>query len=255
MRKRIFEIIEVAQEGDRTSFVYDAIMLGVIAISIVPMTFKTPLRLFVQTEAVATICFSIDYFLRLFTADYKLKSRSVGAFLKYPFTPWAIIDLLSILPAITTLNKGFVMLRLCRALKTLRVVRVLKIFRYSQSLELVFKVVRKSKDVLLAVCGLAFGYIFLCALVIFNAEPDSFNTFFDAVYWATVSLTTVGYGDICPVTPLGRIIAMISAFFGIAFIALPASIVTAGYMEILKEEREKRENRSMEVVHTPTDNN
>ena len=78
----------------------------------------------------------------------------------------------------------------------------------------------------------------VAALVIFNVEPDSFNTFFDAVYWATVSLTTVGYGDIYPVSTMGRIITMLSSVFGIAIVALPAGIITAGYMtEIQKENR------------------
>ncbi|MEG2328896.1 potassium channel family protein [Anaerorhabdus sp.] len=71
------------------------------------------------------------------------------------------------------------------------------------------------------------------ALLIFNIEPDSFNTFYDAVYWATVSLTTVGYGDIYPVSEFGRLITMISSIFGIAIIALPAGIITAGYMDAL----------------------
>ena len=79
------------------------------------------------------------------------------------------------------------------------------------------------------------AYIFVSALVIFNVEADSFNTFFDAIYWATVSLTTVGYGDIYPVTTAGRIITMISSLFGIAVVALPAGIITAGYMEIIEK--------------------
>ena len=77
----------------------------------------------------------------------------------------------------------------------------------------------------------------MSALVIFNVEPDSFSSFFDAVYWATVSLTTVGYGDIYPVSVFGRIITMLSSILGIAIVALPAGIITAGYMtEIQKEE-------------------
>ena len=74
-------------------------------------------------------------------------------------------------------------------------------------------------------------YIVISALIIINIEPDSFNNYFDAVYWATVSLTTVGYGDIYPVTSLGKVITMISSFFGIAIIALPSGIITAGFME------------------------
>ena len=71
----------------------------------------------------------------------------------------------------------------------------------------------------------------ISALVIFNVEPESFNSFFDAIYWATVSLTTMGYGDIYPVTTIGRIVTMVSSVFGIAIIALPSGIITAGYMD------------------------
>ena len=79
----------------------------------------------------------------------------------------------------------------------------------------------------------------ISALVIFSVEPDSFNTYFDAVYWATVSLTTVGYGDIYPVSVMGRLIAMISSVLGIAIVALPSGIITAGYMAELSKEKEK----------------
>ena len=78
---------------------------------------------------------------------------------------------------------------------------------------------------------LAAAYVMISALVIFNAEPDTFDTFFDAIYWATVSLTTMGYGDIYPVTTIGRIVTMVSSVFGIAIIALPSGIITAGLME------------------------
>ena len=87
---------------------------------------------------------------------------------------------------------------------------------------------------MIAVLYLALGYIFVCALIIFNVEPDSFNTFFDAI---TISLTTVGYGDIYPITTLGRIITMVSSFMGIAIVALPASIITAGYMKEIESDK------------------
>jgi len=85
-------------------------------------------------------------------------------------------------------------------------------------------------------------YIIVSALIIFNIEGDSFATFFDAIYWATVSLTTVGYGDIYPVTTAGRIITMISSIFGIAIVALPAGILTAGYMDALNKEKNGSRN-------------
>lgn len=97
---------------------------------------------------------------------------------------------------------------------------------------------KESKDSLIAVCLLAIGYILVSALVIFNVEPESFKSFFEAIYWATVSLTTVGYGDIYPVSALGRIITMVSSVFGIAIVALPAGIITAGYMTELQKSKE-----------------
>ena len=84
---------------------------------------------------------------------------------------------------------------------------------------------------------MATAYILVSALVIYNVEPESFETFFDAFYWATISLTTVGYGDIYPVTTIGRIVTMISSIFGIAIIALPSGVITASYLyEINKAE-------------------
>ena len=209
-------------------------MLVSIIVSIVPLAFKEAPGFFKITDIVTTILFIVDYLLRFATADLKLEGKSLP-FLRYPFTIWAIIDLLSILPTVTVLNSGFKLLRLFRVFRTFRVFRVLKAFRYSKNVAILIQVIKQSKDALLAVCGLAVAYIFVSALVIFNVEADSFNTFFDAIYWATVSLTTVGYGDIYPVTTAGRIITMISSLFGIAVVALPAGIITAGYMEIIEK--------------------
>ena len=122
---------------------------------------------------------------------------------------------------------------------TLRVFRVFKAIRYSKSIKMILDVFKTQKKPLMTVGILAAGYVLISALVIFNVEPDSFDNFFEAVYWATVSLTTMGYGDIYPVTTLGRIVTMVSSIFGIAIIALPAGIITAGFMEQLNEESDK----------------
>lgn len=241
MRKRIFEIIETAKDDDKISSIYDAVMLLAIIISIIPLGFKQSFPIFHYTDLITTILFIIDYFLRLITADYKLQDRSAVAFVKYPFTPWAIVDLVSILPSLTVLNPGFKLFRLLRIIRTLRVLRVFKAFRYSKSIKIIARVIKNSREPLMAVCTLAICYILISALVIFNVEADSFDTLFDAIYWATVSLTTVGYGDIYPVTTAGRIITMISSIFGIAVVALPAGVITAGYLEALTESKEKHE--------------
>ena len=247
IRERIFEIIEVAQEGDRLSDLYDSFMLLAIMISIIPLAFKQSYQFFEVTDSITVVIFIIDYILRWLTADYKLKKKAVSSFVKYPFTPWAIIDLVSILPSLTAFNSGFKLLRLFRVVRTVRVMRALRVFRifkamrYSKSFDIIMDVLKRSKDALIAVMALAAGYVLISALIIFNVEPDSFGTFFDAVYWATVSLTTVGYGDIYPVSIAGRVITMISSIFGIAIVALPAGIITAGYMSAIEEKDDSHE--------------
>lgn len=194
--------------------------------------------LFFVADKVTVAIFIIDYILRWMTADYKFEKKSISSFLRYPISFMAIIDLISILPSLSFVNSGFKLLRVLRMIRAMRVFRVFKAMRYSRSFEIIGNVLRSSKDSLVAVCALAGGYILVSALVIFNVEPDSFNSFFDAIYWATVSLTTVGYGDIYPVSTLGRIITMVSSIFGIAIVALPAGIITAGYMNEISKPQE-----------------
>jgi len=235
MRKRIFEIIEPATKENTLSKIYDIGMIIIIYLSIIPLAFKQEIWLFTIIDKVAAVIFIVDYLLRWITADYLFEKKSPLSFLKYPFTVMAIIDLISILPSLTVLNNGVKVLRIIRMIRAMKVLRIFKTMRYSKSIQIISRVISSSKDSLIAVCFLAIGYILVSALIIFNVEPDIFDTFFDAIYWATVSLTTVGYGDIYPVSVLGRVITMISSVFGIAIVALPAGIITAGYMNELEK--------------------
>ncbi|MCD8051333.1 MAG: ion transporter [Clostridiales bacterium] len=235
MRKRIFEIIEKSNGDDRLSAIYDYSMMAIIAVSLIPMAFKETNAIFTLIDYTAAIIFSVDYLLRLITADFKV-GKGAASFFLYPFTPMAIIDLLCILPTFTALAGGFRILKIFRLLRTFRVFRTLKMFRYSRSIEIILNVIQSQKNSLVAVGTLAVGYVLISALIVFNVEPDTFDTFFDAIYWATVSLTTVGYGDIYPVTVVGKIVAMMSSFIGIAIIALPSGIITAGYMSELSKQ-------------------
>lgn len=236
MRKRLYSIVEPTDNNNKFSSVYDFIMMTTIIVSIIPLAFKETNIVFQWIDYITVGIFILDYLLRLITADYKLK-KSVVSFFVYPITPMAIIDLVSILPSITVLNSGFRLLKLFRLLRTLKVLRAFKFLRYSKSFDIIASVFKKQKKVLSAVATMAVAYVLVSALVIYNVEPESFGTFFDAIYWATISLTTVGYGDIYPVSTIGRIVTMISSVFGIAIIALPSGVITAGYLaEINKDE-------------------
>lgn len=243
MRERINSIIEHDEEGRKLGLAYDIIMLIAITASIIPLLFAKEHPVFHYIEIITVALFIIDYFLRWITADLRMKKGGVS-FILYPFTPWAIIDLLSILPGLSILAKGFKIFRVTRLLKALR---LFKYFRYSQNIQIIGRVIKKEKNILLTVLGIAIFYVFLTALIMFNAEPcidpltgeTTFKTFFDALYWATVTLTTVGYGDITPVSYLGRLVSMLSSVFGIAIIALPSGVITASYLDELRNMRDK----------------
>ena len=158
----------------------------------------------------------------------------------------AIIDLLSILPVFNMISPTFKVVRVSRLLKLLR---IFKVVRYFEPLMIIVAVIRKQGKILWTVASLALFYIFITALIMFNAEEDInpitgellFRDFFDAFYWAACTLTTVGYGDLYPISNTGRVISILSSIVGIAIIALPSGIITAGYMDELKQRKEMQE--------------
>ncbi|MGI6014384.1 MAG: potassium channel family protein [Oscillospiraceae bacterium] len=231
MRKRIYEIIEVAKPNDKVSLIYDRVVLAFIVLSIIPLGSKEFETFSIWIDRITVVVLIVDYLLRWITADIKYPKSGAVAFFYYPLTFYAIIDLMALLPSFTALNNSFKLLRLFRLS---RIFIALKLLRYSKNLELFLSILKKQRQCLLTVFYLAVEYILLSALIIFAVEPESFETFFDAIYWAVVTLTTVGYGDIYPVSYIGRIISMLSSFIGIAIIALPTGIITVGYMEELR---------------------
>lgn len=236
IRKKLFDLVEPPIEENQKRDVYDIFMFFVIIVSLIPLAFKNHYSILQGIDILCTVIFIVDYIFRWITADYRMNKGKMS-FPLYPITPMAIVDLISILPGLTSLNKSLRLLKFFRLFRTLRIFRVFKAVRYSKNIAIILKVFRKQKDSLLVVCGLAVGYIIVSALVIINVEPDTFNNFFEALYWATVSLTTVGYGDIYAVSTAGKIITMISSVFGIAIVALPASIITAGYMDEIDQSK------------------
>lgn len=244
LQQKIYDIINKDRKGIWLSRIYDWYMLVMIVASIVPLMFIDTYPIFNVLEWITVIAFIIDYILRWYSSDIQLK-KEWKSYLIYPFTPMAIVDLLSILPGFNLISPEFKLLRLTRLLK---IVRLLKLFRYSDKITMFMKILRKERQVLLSVLMMALFYIFLTALIMFNAEPhinpntgtETFHSFFDALYWATVTLTTVGYGDLCPVTDVGRVVSMLSSLFGVAIIALPSGVITASYLEELREYRKSR---------------
>lgn len=246
LRRKLAHVIEpVHGIGDMSSRIYDYMMLLTILISIVPLMFRVQQPWMIICDNITCGIFIFDYLARWFTADMSSSKSNKWAFLYYPLTPMAIIDLLSILPSISLVNASFKLFRVTRFLKILRVVRFV---RYYAPLQIMIAVLKKERTNMLTVLVFAMFYIFVTALIMFNAEEPInpvtgeylFDSFFDALYWSACTLTTVGYGDICPVSSIGRAICMVSSLVGVAIIALPSGIITAGYMQELYNRRQKQ---------------
>jgi voltage-gated potassium channel len=237
-KRRIFEVIEASNTGDESSRAYDVMIGTAVIVGLLPMTLKTENPYTRIIEILTSIIFLSDYCVRVYTADYKMGYKSIKAYIAYILTPLAIFDLLSIVPVISLFVPVSAFIRL---LKLFRFFRVFKLIRYSKTMIIIANVIRKVRDQLLAVLILIIVYIFVSAMLVFQLEPDLFNSFFDALYWATISITTIGYGDISPVTTVGRMITMISALVGMAVIALPTGIITAAYMNEITRKKSKYE--------------
>ena len=249
MRRKIFEIIQPNRGQSIASRVFDVMITMLILLSVVSVfavTFGLPrpvLRALYRFEQFASIVFSVEYLLRILTADMLYPDKGFFASrVKYLFSAMALIDLAAILPFWIPMFLPCSMLAL-RALRLVRLLRILKLNRY-------FNAIRTLGDVLVAKKSELIGSLFFVVILMLvssllmfsvehDAQPDVFRNAFSGLWWAVATLTTVGYGDIYPVTTLGRILGAFIAFSGIAALAIPTGIITAGLTEQIARNKEK----------------
>ncbi len=224
---------------------YDIIMAVVIVVSLVPLIFKRETTVLLWIDHITVTIFIIDYILRWITADFRLKKgrRSFGL---YPVSPWAILDLVCILPSFQIIAHAFRLLKVARLFRTLRVLRSIKLLRNAKGIHVIIDVLRDQWRALMTVLALAVGYLLVVAIIMFNIEPDTFNNFFSAVYWSTVSLATIGYGDIYPVTIPGQVITVLSAIVGVAIVALPSGIIAGGFIDEIRKGKDEEVEELLE---------
>lgn len=236
-RKWISDLVEPGKPGT-LSRVYDFLMFVAIILGTVSLLYREYKPLFWYFDIISGIFYMVDYILRWITCDLRSEKARWKAFLIYPFTPMAILDLLSILPTFEVVSSTY---KLAKSARLLKIFRFTKIIHYIGPLDIFITVIKKQWKLLLAVALVAIFDILITAIIMFQSEQEIdpvtgeyiFKSFYDAFYWAAITLTTVGYGDLCPVSEVGKTLSIISSLLGIGIIAMPSSIITAGYMQEL----------------------
>ena len=251
--KRVYEILERADEGDAASAVFDWCIILLIITNIAAVILESfqglsvrHHRFFHLFEVFSVAVFTIEYLLRLMTSRYKYPGEStVRSVVRYVFSGMAVIDLLAILPfylpMLITAD-----LRFLRVLRLTRLLRILKIQRYSDSFTLIASVFRKKKEDLILTLSVMFMLLLLASSLMYYIEtevqPDQFPNIIAAFWWGVATLTTIGYGDVYPVTVLGKLLSAVIAVLGIGIIALPTGIISSGFIEEIEQKRKQRED-------------
>ena len=236
-KKKIFNFVE-----NNKIFNYTIITLVIINIFAIILQSVKNINLqfekvFYIIESLSVFIFSIEYCLRVYSSTEKYQHR-----FQYILRPMAIIDLLAILPFFLPFLG--LDLRFIRIFRIFRIFRIAKLIRYVSVLDLFKRVIIKEKDSLILTSMIMIVSIILSSVFIFYAEnkaqPELFSSIPAAMWWSVVSLTTMGYGDMYPITLFGKFIASLMALIGIALIAMPTGIISAGFIsEINKNKKIK----------------
>ena len=249
IKKRTFEIIQTANGNDIYSTVFDITIIVLIILNVVfimvdtfhiPMFLKTLIKYY---EVFTSIAFTVEYLLRLWTAPLLYDNYSnFKSRIKFIFSFMSVIDLLAIipfyLPMIFPLN-----LKALRLLRITRLFRVFKFNRYTRALHNVIIVFKLKSSQLISSIVTVFMLIILSSILMYSiesaAQPDNFKNIFDSMWWAVATFTTVGYGDIYPITPIGKLLSAIIALLGIGLVAVPTGIISAGFIEQIEKDDDK----------------
>ena len=250
LRRRTYEVLEKAGEDDRLSAVVDIVLIVVIVANMAAVVLESFDGLydrfrpwFYLLEVVSVALFTVELLLRLWTCDFlRPQSSRVGAVGRFMVSPIGIIDLLAILPFYLPFLIP-VDLRVVRVLRLVRFLRLLKLTRYTRSVMTMGTVVRERRHELLVAVFLTTLLLMVASTLMYYLEsqvqPDAFPNILSSMWWAVATLTTIGYGDVFPVTDWGRLLSGIIAILGIGLVALPTAIISSGFVEALARTKGK----------------
>lgn len=236
-KKRIFDIIQIGKREDFASRAFDLFIVIVIFVNIAVLFMETfdeaagYAKIWHMVETVTVIIFAVEYFLRIWTAEYLYPEKSRGkAVLRFLVSFDGIVDLCTVLPFFFL--SGFI------AFRMLRVVRIFHLFRinaYYDSFNVITSVLAEKKNQIISSVFIILILMMASSLCMYSAEhevqPEVFRNAFSGIWWSMSTILTVGYGDIYPVTILGKLMAIVISFLGVGAVAIPTGIISAGFVE------------------------
>lgn len=243
-KKHLYEVFEHPHRHVYGVLIQSLIFINII-VSIIVMFLETEkslepyFEIFEFINAFTMILFTIEYILRIYSINYEKRSR-----FKFALTPFMIIDLVVILPfylSLLNIDLGFL-----RALRIIRIFKLFRVVKYSEFDNLLFSVLREKKEEFIFIFVLLLILILTLTPIVYHfekeAQPEVFSSMMATMWWAIITFTTVGYGDMYPVTVVGKVITAIVSFLGIALYAIPGSIFTSALLEKLSKRKKKSSN-------------
>lgn len=247
LKRLVYKTLEVTHHDDWAGKTFDAFMIALISLNVVAFAFETVYSIsipykshFNNFETFSAIVFTVEYGLRLWTCTLQRGYRHpLWGRIKFALMPLSIIDILSILPFF--LFMFFPNLVFIREIHLLRLARLLKIGRYSESIRTLGNVIKSKRDDLLSAIFTVFTLLMVSASLVYFAEhasqPELFSSIPASMWWSVVTLTSVGYGDVYPITPLGKLLGGVIAVLGLGLVALPTGILASGFAEEVQRKR------------------
>lgn len=253
VKNRVYEIITSPENPSIASKVFDVAIIVLIVINVITSiadTFAKPQWLSTilwYIELVSVIIFTVEYLLRIYVADLLYPELPhIRAKLRYMRSPMAVIDLLAILPFYIPYILP-IDLRVLRILRIFRMLRIFKLNRYTNALSTIGDIFKRKKHQLISSISVVLVLMVIAAILMYHveseAQPDNFNNALTALWWTVETLTTVGYGDVVPVTAIGKLLSTVISLLGIGLVAVPTGIISAGFAENLDEQKHREEEK------------